>query len=145
MRTPAPAPAAALRTRACTPASYQEVVVICDVPYTKLEVVGRGGTSQVFRVLGPTGQIYALKQVSYESDPSLLEAVQNEIALMQKLASLGPSVTDFIIRLIAAEVIASEQRVLIVMEYGEIDLAHILQVRVRVTVRLGLGLALGLG
>ena len=53
--------------------------------------------------------------------------------------------TDFIIRLIAAEVIASEQRVLIVMEYGEIDLAHILQVRVRVTVRLGLGLALGLG
>ena len=74
MRTPAPAPAAALRTRACTPASYQEVVVICDVPYTKLEVVGRGGTSQVFRVLGPTGQIYALKQVSYESDPSLLEA-----------------------------------------------------------------------
>ena len=83
--------------------------------------------------------------MSYESDPSLLEAVQNEIALMQKLASLGPSVTDFIIRLIAAEVIASEQRVLIVMEYGEIDLAHILQVRVRVTVRLGLGLALGLG
>ena len=30
-----------------------------------------------------------LNQVSYESDPSLLEAVQNEIALMQKLASLA--------------------------------------------------------
>ena len=127
MRTPAAAPAAALRTPARTPASYQEVVVICDVPYTKLEVCGRGGTSQVFRVLGPTGQIYALKQVSYESDPSLLEAVQNEIALMEKLNSLGPSVTDFIIRMVAAEVIPSEQLVLIVMEYGEIDLAHILQ------------------
>jgi serine/threonine protein kinase len=127
MRTPAPAATAGHRTPVRTPASYQEVVVICDVPYTKLEVCGRGGTSQVFRVLGPTGQIYALKQVSYASDPSLLEAVQNEIALMEKLNSLGPSVTDFIIRMIAAEVIPSEQLVLIVMEYGEIDLAHILQ------------------
>ena len=72
---PAQPPSGAVRSGAMpAPASYQEVVVICDVPYTKLEVVGRGGTSQVFRVLGPTGQIYALKQVSYESDPSLLEA-----------------------------------------------------------------------
>ena len=43
MRTPAAAPAAALRTPARTPASYQEAVVICDVPYTKLEGCGRGG------------------------------------------------------------------------------------------------------
>ena len=47
--------------------------------------------------------------MSYESDPSLLEAVQNEVALMHKLAGLGPSVTDFTIRLVAAEVSASEQ------------------------------------
>ena len=88
------APAAALRTPARTPASYQEVVVICDVPYTKLEVCGRGGTSQVFRVLGPTGQIYALKQVSYKSDPSLLEAVQNEYLRLAAALYVGTDPID---------------------------------------------------
>ena len=76
---------------------YEELV-ICDVKYEKLDLIGRGGTSQVFRVLSK-GQIYALKQVSYASDPSLLEAVKNEVELMHKLTSLGPPVSDFIIRL----------------------------------------------
>ena len=96
------------------------------VHYIILEECGRGGTSQVFRVLGPTGKIFALKQVSYASDPSLLEMVKNEIALMEKLNRLGPSVTEFVIEIISSEVVESEQLVLIVMESGEIDLKRLL-------------------
>lgn len=41
----------------------RESLSVNGVIYTKLELLGRGGTSQVFRVLSPEGRILALKQV----------------------------------------------------------------------------------
>jgi len=62
-----------------------DVLLVNGVPYSKLETVGCGGTSQVFKVLSPDRKILALKQVKFDCDPGLLEAVENEISLMKLL------------------------------------------------------------
>jgi serine/threonine-protein kinase TTK/MPS1 len=38
-------------------------MVVNGITYSKLELLGKGGTSKVFRVLSPGGKILALKQV----------------------------------------------------------------------------------
>ncbi|KAL1522782.1 hypothetical protein AB1Y20_017754 [Prymnesium parvum] len=103
----------------------REVVTVNGVAYSKLELLGRGGTSQVFRVLSPDGRILALKQVRFDSDPTLLQPVINEIELMRRCKERG--LTEVIIELVDAEVKHDEQLVLMVMECGEIDLAHMLK------------------
>jgi len=105
------------------------MVYVNGVAYAKLEMVGRGGTSQVFKVLSPDGKVFALKQVRVDADPALVEAVVNEVELMRQLKERG--LTDQIIELIDAEVKHNEQIIHVVMEAGEIDLAHLLMNRQR--------------
>ena len=100
-------------------------VIVNGVTYCKLEVVGRGGTSQVFRVLSPEGKVLALKQVRTDTEPGLREAVLNEIELMRLFKKMN--LTNHIIELIDAEVKDDEEIIYVVMECGEIDLAHLLQ------------------
>ena len=50
-----------------TPSREREVMLVNGVPYSKLELLGKGGTSKVFRVLSPDGKILALKQARYPS------------------------------------------------------------------------------
>ena len=64
-----------------------------------------------------------------DADPALLEAVVNEIELMRQLKERG--LTNQIIELIDAEVKHDEQIIHVVMECGEIDLAHLLMQRQR--------------
>jgi serine/threonine-protein kinase TTK/MPS1 len=104
-------------------------VHVNGVAYMVLEMLGKGGTSQVFRVLSPESEILALKQVRLDTeadgDGQLLQAVQNEIELMQSFKSKG--LTKYIINLVDAEVKLREQIVYMVMECGEIDLAGMLR------------------
>ena len=79
-------------------------------------------------MISPEGSILALKQVRYDSDPSLPEAVKNEIDLMYRCKDGGlTGQNGVIIELVDAEVKLQEQMVLMVMECGDIDLAHLLQ------------------
>ena len=112
-----------------TPAQERKGIVVNDVHYTVLELLGKGGTSQVFRVLSPEGEVLALKQVRLDMEPAeapaLLTAVQNEIELMVRFRE--EDLNKFIIKLVDAEVKHDEQVVFMVMEVGEIDFAGMLK------------------
>ena len=124
---------AAFATPTATPAgggsrAVREALVVNGVPYTKLALLGKGGTSKVFKVISPEGSVLALKVVSLadDDDESLKGAVVNEIELMRQLLRhvKEKGLPDVIVELVDAEVKEEEQVVLIVMELGEIDLAH---------------------
>jgi serine/threonine-protein kinase TTK/MPS1 len=123
---PAAAASGCVASTCATPGAVAgaDVISVNGVPYSKLDTIGRGGTSQVFRVLSPDRKILALKQVKFDSDPGLLEAVVNEIELMKLLRER--KLNQVIIELFDSEVKMEEETVYMVMECGEIDLAHML-------------------
>lgn len=102
--------------------SDRSLVTVNGMPYVRLEVIGRGGSSKVFRVLGPDLQVYALKRVKLgRGDSGSLASFANEIALLRRLAGKAN-----IIRLVDAEVNAPRKTIHVVMEAGEIDLSKLL-------------------
>ncbi|KAK3826778.1 MAG: hypothetical protein J3R72DRAFT_457538 [Linnemannia gamsii] len=98
------------------------VVMVNHRPYTRLAQVGKGGSSKVYKVLSTNSKIMALKKVSFEnSDRSTIEGFLNEVRLLTRLGN-----NSRIIRLFDAEVNHAKGYLSLVMEYGEIDLAHML-------------------
>ncbi|KAJ8454299.1 hypothetical protein ONZ45_g19359 [Pleurotus djamor] len=94
--------------------------------YARLDMIGKGGTSRVYRVLNSANEVYALKRVSLDrTDPESLSGYTNEIALLKRLDG-----NSRIIRLIDSELKAgpggSKGCLMMVMECGEIDLARLL-------------------
>jgi serine/threonine-protein kinase TTK/MPS1 len=62
----------------------------------RLEQIGRGGSSKVYKVLGPDFQVYALKRVRPTQMNSKTQAIfQNEIDLMKKLRG-RPNIIELI-------------------------------------------------
>ncbi|KAG8905219.1 Dual-specificity kinase, spindle pole body (SPB) duplication and spindle checkpoint function [Tulasnella sp. 403] len=90
--------------------------------YQRLECIGRGGSSRVYRVVSPDNAIYAIKRVSLENaDQATIESYKNEIALLRRLEG-----NKRIIRLIEFDSTSSKKNLLMVMECGEVDLAKLL-------------------
>ncbi len=60
---------------------------INGVPYRKLELIGRGGSSKVYKVLAPNNRILAVKKVKLarEEEPVVIQGYKDEIALLSKL------------------------------------------------------------
>jgi serine/threonine-protein kinase TTK/MPS1 len=90
-------------------------------------MIGKGGSSRVFRVLNHANELYAIKRVSLDkTDAETMSGYMNEIALLKRLDG-----NSRIIRLIDSEVKpgpgGSKGHLLLVMECGEIDLARLLQ------------------
>lgn len=95
--------------------------------YMRLEQIGRGGSSKVYKVLGPDFQVYALKRVRPTQMNSKTQAIfQNEIDLMKKLRG-RPN----IIELIDSEINRERKCIYMVMEMGDIDLNHLLKKRAK--------------
>lgn len=93
-----------------------------NTQYLRLDVLGRGGSSKVFRVLSESGQIYALKRVRVPpKDRKALESFANEITLLARLRG-----HPCIIQLIDSTVDKATGLVLMLMELGEIDLSKLL-------------------
>ncbi len=89
--------------------------------YARLEVIGRGGSSKVYKLMAPDGKQYALKKVNLKTaDQFATDGYRNEISLLQKLRK-----NERIIRLIDAEV--NDNFILVVMELGEVDLATLMK------------------
>ncbi|KAF8938232.1 Dual-specificity kinase, spindle pole body (SPB) duplication and spindle checkpoint function [Haplosporangium gracile] len=102
---------------------YRTVMMVNNRPYTKLAQVGKGGSSKVYKVLASNSRVLALKKVSFENaDQSTINGYVNEIRLLRKMVH-----TSRIIRLWDAEVNHAKGYLSLVMEFGEIDLAHMLQ------------------
>uniref|UniRef100_K3W8P1 Protein kinase domain-containing protein n=1 Tax=Globisporangium ultimum (strain ATCC 200006 / CBS 805.95 / DAOM BR144) TaxID=431595 RepID=K3W8P1_GLOUD len=88
--------------------------------YIKLEQIGSGGSSKVYRMLGPDLKIYALKKIKLKRlDAKSIEQYTNEIQLLERLQG-----NPHIIRLIAAEQDLQQRQINVVMEHGEIDLSE---------------------
>ncbi|KAJ1985479.1 Dual-specificity kinase, spindle pole body (SPB) duplication and spindle checkpoint function [Dimargaris cristalligena] len=92
-------------------------------PYTRLGIIGRGGSSKVYKVMSQDNKLLAVKKVALaKADPVTIKGYINEIDLLKRLAH-----SEYIIRLIDSEVNFERGFILIGLECGEIDLAHILQ------------------
>ncbi|EIN12844.1 Pkinase-domain-containing protein [Punctularia strigosozonata HHB-11173 SS5] len=95
--------------------------------YARLDLIGKGGTSRVYRVMSSQNEIFAVKRVSLDkTDTETMNGYMNEIALLKRLEG-----NSRIIRLIDSEAKAgsgsSKGYLHLVMECGEIDLARLLQ------------------
>ena len=91
--------------------------------YRVLQIIGRGGSSKVFRVIDGEGQIYALKKVNLKNLDEITQAsYTNEISLLKSFAK-----NPHIIQLIDSEMNKEQACLYILMEYGEVDLGKMLK------------------
>jgi serine/threonine-protein kinase TTK/MPS1 len=116
---PAPAPAPA-------PVRNHNIVVNKKI-YARLDLIGKGGSSRVYRVMNANNEIYAIKRVSLDkTDAETMSGYMNEIALLKRLEG-----NNRIIQLFDSEVKAgpggTKGHLMLVMECGEVDLAKLLQ------------------
>ncbi|KAH8825272.1 kinase-like domain-containing protein [Flagelloscypha sp. PMI_526] len=94
--------------------------------YARLGMIGKGGSSRVFRVMNIANDLYAVKRVSLDKvDADTLNGYMNEIALLKRLEG-----NSRIIRLYDSEVRpgpgGSKGHLVLVMECGEVDFAKLL-------------------
>ncbi|KAI9772151.1 MAG: hypothetical protein M1835_006320 [Candelina submexicana] len=94
--------------------------------YTRMDCIGRGGSSKVFRVMAENCKIFALKRVTFQDDEneSAVMGYKGEIELLRKLKDV-----DRVVRLIDWEVNDEKQTLSVLMEMGESDLNRILTLR----------------
>lgn len=83
-------------------------------------MIGKGGSSRVYRVMNGANEIYAIKRVSLDkTDAETMSGYMNEIALLKRLEG-----NSRIIRLVDSEVRAgsggTKGHLMLVMECGEI-------------------------
>uniref|UniRef100_A0A7S3G7X5 Protein kinase domain-containing protein n=1 Tax=Palpitomonas bilix TaxID=652834 RepID=A0A7S3G7X5_9EUKA len=106
------------RTASVAAAHNDDTIFVRRVPYTRLDVMGRGGSSKVFKVMGPDRKTYALKKIRTKGlDRETVESFENEISLLKSLKG-----KDGIIRLVNYEI--QPGLIYVVLELGEIDLAR---------------------
>lgn len=96
------------------------VIQVNKKMYARLDMVGKGGSSRVYRVFTHSHQTFAIKRVSLDkTDPETMSGYMNEIALLKRLEG-----NSRIIKLIDSEVRpgadGSKGHLLLVMELGEI-------------------------
>lgn len=100
-------------------------VAINHKAFTRLDCIGRGGSSRVYRVMAENYKIFALKRVNLEDvDPLTLAGYKGEIDLLKKLENL-----DRVVRLFDFELNSDKHTLSVLMEIGESDLEKILAYR----------------
>lgn len=97
--------------------------------YSRLDCIGKGGSSRVYRVLDASQHLYAVKRVTLDNtDSETMNGYLNELALLKRLEG-----NSRIIRLIDSEVKpgarGSKGYLMLVMEMGEVDLARLISER----------------
>jgi len=103
--------------------SENNIIRVNDVPYVKLGVVGKGGSSKVYRALTKECTVVAIKKVKLKGmDRKAIDGYANEIALLKSLRS-----NQAIIQMYDSEVDVPRKAIFVVMEAGEIDLNGVLQ------------------
>ncbi|OJJ48545.1 hypothetical protein ASPZODRAFT_130610 [Penicilliopsis zonata CBS 506.65] len=94
-------------------------------PFTRLDCIGRGGSSRVYRVMAENYKIFALKRVNLEDvDPLTLTGYKGEIDLLKKLENV-----ERVVRLFDWELNQDKHTLSVLMEIGESDLEKILTYR----------------
>ncbi|PRP80865.1 hypothetical protein PROFUN_11420 [Planoprotostelium fungivorum] len=94
-----------------------EMIYVKGKPYLKLKCIGKGGSSQVYRVMDRNLEIYALKIVTPgQEEQGLMDAFVNEVEILQKLKG-----NPHVVQLIDHEL--SSESILMIQELGELDLS----------------------
>jgi serine/threonine protein kinase len=89
----------------------------------KIDCIGKGGSSKVFKVIAQDMNIYAVKKVSLsDADSETIGQYLNEINHLKRLRN-----HKNIIHLVDSEIDKHEGCLYIVLEFGEIDLAKLIQ------------------
>lgn len=130
------APSAAQQQQAVDRNLLNRHTVVNKRAYARLDLIGKGGSSRVYRVLSSTNELHAIKRVSLDrTDADTMNGYMNEIALLKRLEG-----NQRIIRLIDSEVKpgtgGSKGYLLLVMECGEVDLAKLIQEQSREAVNM---------
>ena len=100
-----------------------KIITINDHYYLKIQKIGKGGSSKVYKVLSPDGSVYALKIVDLsKASPEAIESFVNEIHLLKVLQG-----SERIIDLKDSCVDKEKKMISIVLELGDIDLRSLIE------------------
>lgn len=101
-------------------ARRKPTIQVNGTEYEKMELLGRGGSSKVYKVRTPNNKVYALKRVAFdEFDESSVDGFKGEIELLKKLEN-----QPRVVRLVDYEM--AHGVLFVVMECGDHDLSSIL-------------------
>ncbi|AAS52237.2 ADR317Cp [Eremothecium gossypii ATCC 10895] len=105
------------------PQRKRQVITVNGSEYEKVELLGRGGSSKVYKVRNSSNRIYALKRVSFdEFDDASADGFKGEIELLKKLEN-----QTRVVKLIDHEM--NHGVLYVVMECGDHDLSQVLAQR----------------
>ncbi|EMR11644.1 hypothetical protein PNEG_00083 [Pneumocystis murina B123] len=100
----------------------KSITYVNSKPYNRLDLIGRGGSSKVFRVMDQNHKMFALKKVHFDkADKSAIVNFKDEIELLKKLSG-----HERIIKLYDSEINDTKGYLTMILEIGEIDLSHLL-------------------
>ncbi|KAI5796604.1 kinase-like domain-containing protein [Geopyxis carbonaria] len=94
--------------------------------YRRLDAIGKGGSSKVYKVMAENFKMFAMKKVTFQEQDgeAAIRGYKGEIDLLKKLAG-----EERVIRLFDYEVNDEKQTLHMLMECGETDLAKVLTLR----------------
>ncbi|KAM5470073.1 putative dual-specificity kinase [Microsporum audouinii] len=102
------------------------IVTVNQKAYTRLDCIGRGGSSRVYRVMAENCKIFALKRVNLEHvDPTNLAGYKGEIDLLKRLEKV-----ERVVRLLDYEINDEKETLSVLMEMGESDLHTVMRLKV---------------
>jgi serine/threonine-protein kinase TTK/MPS1 len=94
--------------------------------FTRMELVGRGGSGKVYRVMAENSKHFALKIVSLEDlDELTIRGFKGEIELLRKLENV-----DRVVRLYDFEINEKKKILLVLMDIAELDLKKLLDPKI---------------
>ena len=101
------------------------IILVNDTEYEKIELLGRGGSSKVYKVKGPSNKVYALKRVAFdEFDETSINGFKGEISLLEKLRN-----KERVVQLFDYEM--SSGVLYLIMECGDYDLSYVLNQKLK--------------
>ncbi|RMD42107.1 hypothetical protein DV735_g2980, partial [Chaetothyriales sp. CBS 134920] len=127
---PAPPPKMSLLDAATSQSSRKKAsthVTINNRTYRKLDCIGRGGSSRVYRIMADNFKIFAMKRVNLEdADAAAIAGYKGEIDLLTRLANVPR-----IIRLFDYEINDDKGTLTMMMELGESDFNKMLNEQIK--------------
>ena len=96
--------------------------------FTRMDCIGRGGSSKVYRVMAENFKVFALKRVTLEDqDDAAIRGYKGEIDLLKRLENV-----DRVVRLFDWELNHERQTLSVLMEMGESDLNRVITQKLNV-------------